>query len=141
MRAAVVTAVRERLENLNVFSKVCGLGYEAKEKGPLCRVWIQGGTPEGNPDNRPPRAELRIILQIETRIARDHSGDTDDGPLYDLVDAVVDGMHNYKLPGAGSEPFVVLDTPGFKGFDQETGLAVYVLQAPIRVLPQNFTLT
>jgi hypothetical protein len=139
MRADIADTIKSTLSGLGVFGAVCGLTAD-KPIYPLARVWIPG-CPKDNLDNAPQaRIDLRVAVQIETHLERDADGNSIDGSLYDLVDQVFAALHGLQLPGRGSQPMIVYDSPGLSGLG-ESGQAVYMLQVSVRVIPELFSLT
>lgn len=146
MRSEIVEAVKAVLLDTGVFAGVCGLSAD-KPVFPLVRVWSQGTRGDNNLDNDPQaRVDLLLGVQIETWLEKDAAGNSVDKPLYDLVDAAFNALHNYKLPGRGSQKLIVHDSPGLDSFDtkkgqEATGDAVYRMTVSVRVIPENFSLT
>lgn len=139
MRSDIVTAIQEKLTAAGDFSMVCGL-HSDKPAYPLARVWYQGA--RENLDNEPQaRLNSNIGVQIETVLEKDENGNSVDGPLYDLVDTAFNALHNYKLPGAGSQNLWVYDAPGLSGFKADDGPSIYLLTVTARVIPESFSLT
>ncbi|ADW16383.1 hypothetical protein Despr_0194 [Desulfobulbus propionicus DSM 2032] len=139
MRAEISDAIKGRLSSLGVFGSVCGLVAD-KPVYPLAKVWAPG-CPKENLDNSPQaRIDLRVAVQIETHLERDADGNSIDSPLYNLVDQVFSTLHGLQLPGRGSQPMIVFDSPGLSGFG-DSGQAVYLLQVSVRVMPELFSLT
>ena len=140
MRSEIVDAIKGILSGTNKFGSVIGLGSD-RPKYPLARVWLNGTPRDENLNDAPASLlELRAAVQIETWVAKDEDGNTDESGLYDLVDVVFDSLQNVKLPGAGSMPMVVYDHPALGAYSNE-GPAVYTMQVSIRVSPQYFTTT
>ena len=138
MRKEIVDYIKDRLTETGKYKEVCGLGSKTPEY-PLARVWAPGCA-EPNPDNRPEaRIDLRIAVQIETILREDKNGNSVDGGLYDLVDAAFAALQNLKLPGKGSQPLIVYDSPGLGEYKTD-GPAVYTLQVSIRVILPVFSL-
>ena len=138
MRADIANAVKDILSGTGAFATVSGIGCD-KPSYPLARVWIPG-CPKENLDNAPQaRIDLRVAVQVETFLT-ESNGLTDDAPLYDLVDTAFAALHNQQLPGRGSQPLIVYDSPGL-GEYRSDGPAVYLLQVSVRVLPDAFSLT
>ena len=138
MRSDIASVIKTALSGIGVFSAVVGVGSD-KPQYPLARVWIPG-TKE-NLDNAPQaRIDLRAAVQIETWLDKDDDGNTIDGPLYDLVDQVFAALHGLQLPGRGSQPLVVYDSPGLGEYGSDRPV-IYLLQVSARVLPDAFSLT
>lgn len=138
MRADIVTVIKNSLSGLGVFATVCGIGSD-KPVYPLARVWIPGT--KDNLDNAPQaRIDLRAVVQIETWLEKDADGNSIDGPLYDLVDSVFSALHGLQMPGRGSQPLIVYDSPGLGEYGNDRP-ATYLLQVSARVIPEAFSLT
>lgn len=139
MRSDIVAAIQTRLTATGVFSAVCGLSSD-KPAYPLARVWYHGA--KENINNEPlTEISSQIGVQIETVLEKDASGNSIDGPLYDLVDAAFNSLSEYKLPGKGHRQFIVMDSPGLQVFQMDSGPAVYLLTVFVRVIPDKFSLT
>lgn len=139
MRSEIITAVQALLASTGVFSMVCGM-HSDKPDYPLCRVWYQGV--KGNiSDKAITEISASIGVQIETVLAKDDNGNSIDAPLYSLVDTAFDALSEYKLPGKGSQQFIVMDSPGLQEFQADSGPAAYLMTVIARVVPGYFTLT
>jgi len=139
MRADLVEVIQGILLGTGVFDTVCGLSSD-KPKYALARVWYQG-CPK-NMDNAPQaRLDANLGVQIETVLEKDADGNSIDAPMYDLVDTAFNALHGYELPGKGSQPLIVYDSPGWSNFKSEGGAAIYLLTVSARVIPENFSLT
>jgi hypothetical protein len=140
MRSDLAQAIKDLLAATGQFGSVIGLGGD-QPVYPLARVWIKGCPKADNLENRPEAMlDLRVIVRIEARLAKDGDGNSIDGPLYDLADTAFNALHNIKLPGKGSLPLVVYDHPGLRAYNSD-GPAAHTMQVSARVLPQSFSLT
>lgn len=138
MRADIVDVIKNSLGGLGVFATVCGIGSD-KPTYPLARVWIPGT--KDNLDNAPQaRIDLRAVVQIETWLEKDDDGNSIDGPLYDIVDSVFSALHGMQIPGRGSQPLIVYDSPGMGEYGADRP-AIYLIQVSARVIPEAFSLT
>lgn len=143
MRREIGEEIRQVLRDSGLFAKVCGLDT-VKPLYPLIRVWAHSSAGadrvDQNYNDPPPYLDLRYLLQIETELQKDEaSGDSIDGPIYDLVDALYVLLHRARLLGEGIEPFTILDTPGMLGYEKE-GPVIYMLTLSVRVVPKLFQL-
>jgi len=140
MRKEIVSIVQAMLTASGAFAKVAGIRTD-RPLYPLARVWIPGSTDK--PIDTLPQAllDLRVAVQVETAIEMDADGNSLEGPLYDLVDAVFSALHAQFLPGvkSGAHPLIVFDSPGIGEFNPD-GATAYLLQVSVRVVPAAFTL-
>lgn len=139
MRADIVKSIQDLLRATGVFSTVCGIGSD-KPTYPLARVWANGCPPKNIENNPQAMIDLRVAVQIETYPVVDQDGNSDETALYDLVDRAFGTLHEVKLPGKGSLPLIVYDSPGLSAYEQSKPL-VYLLQVSVRVVPGEFSIT